>query len=401
MPSKTTSILLRLSSKENVLLDTKAKFLGITKSELLRRGIASVDISSPNIVQDLLSRYASSDDKTKSLIVDLLAEFYTESGYPHNRLTDQQKIREMEKISKTKSPLLDDNFLQINTVGLSLCNFFHPHMVKVQCGNTRTPYEQFSNKDLLKDAIKRWMDLGKRPVPSGLRRILRIRDGVKSVVNFKPAIAKYFYDTYCPKNGKVLDPCSGYSGRLAGCIAANKGISYHGIDPDGRTAVGNMQMAATFIDQFDIMGRVWKFDFRFDMACAEDVMPGINDKYDLVFSSPPFFRVEKYSNAPNQSWIRYPSYGNWRDGFLFVLIKESWRLLRDNCCLILNLKNYKKEPIADDAIRIARDMGFELIKTYQQKMPNSEYNLKSKDDPKFKESITWHSEPIFVFKKRS
>lgn len=391
---KTNNSILRLSNDENILINFKSKLLGVNKSKLFRQSALAYWNNNFN-GHAVLELYQNSTDEDKVLLVSVIASYFREKGYPYTNLSSSEMQQEMHKISNTKCPLLEDDHLQMNTVGLALANHYHPHMVKVKClTNYRSPYEQFEDDELFRDAINRWMVLGKRPDPSGLRRILRTRDGVRSVVNFKPAIAKYIYDTYCPEGGSVLDPCAGYSGRLAGCISTGKGILYHGIDPDGRTASGSMQMAGFFSKFYNIGDdREYKFGFRFDLGCAEDIMPNlVGDSYDLVFSSPPYFSVERYSAEPNQSYLRYPEYALWRDGFLRRILIESVRVVRDGGHIIYNVKNYKKAPIADDLCAIAAELGLEHIKTYQMRLANSEFHRK--------EGVpTWHVEPIFVFRK--
>lgn len=395
MPTyKTNSCLLRLSDQENTLISFKSKLLGLNKSELFRQSALAYWAESFD-AHALLELYQKSDDENKELLVSVIATYFRKKGYPYTDLTSSQMLKEMNKISNTKCPLLEDNHLQMNTVGLALANYFHPHMVNVKClNNYRSPYEQFSDDELFKDAINRWMELGNRPDPSGLRRILRTRDGVRSVVNFKPAIAKYFYDTYAPEDGRILDPCSGYSGRLSGCIASNKNLFYHGIDPDGRTASGSMQMADFFMNQYNICNeREYRFRFKFDLGCAEDVMPELDsNSYDLIFSSPPYFSVEKYSLNPNQSYLRYPQYDSWRDDFLRKILTESVRIVKPGGYIIYNVKNYKKAPIADDLCEIMESLGLGVKKRYEMRLSNSEYHRKDN-------LPTWHTEPVFMFKK--
>ena len=393
---KSKSILIRLSDHDYNVLSVKSLIFKTDKSKLLRDSALSYwdshgdDFDS----EEIIKLYKSGDEVVKGSVVDILFEYYRRTGYPHRKLSTYQMEQEMQKISVTKDPLLDNDHLQINSCGITLPNFFHPHMVKVRnkTGN-RSPYGQYISDDFLKDAIKRWLDLGKNVNPSGIRRILKIRDGVKGVVNFKPAISKYFYDNYVPRNGVVLDPCSGYSGRLSGCIATNKNLLYHGIDPCSNTATGNMKMAGYFGSLYSAIEKTpkWSFRFRFDLGCAEDVMPLLKEEYDLIFTSPPYFDVEEYESLPNQSYIRYPEYDKWRDDFLGVIIKESFRLCKVGGYVILNVKNYKKYPIADDTLSIAENVGLKLIKTYQMRMTNVEFRLKDND--------MWHSEPIYVFKR--
>ena len=115
-------------------------------------------------------------------------------------------------------------------------------------------------------------------------------------------------------------------------------------------------------------------------------------KYDLVFTSPPYFNTEKYSDSPNQSYKRYPKYKEWKDKFLRVLVKESARVVGQDGFVVINVKNYRNMPIANDTLGFAQENELELVKTYQMRMPNHVYGLK-------KGQQSWHSEPIFVFSK--
>jgi len=389
---KSRNCIIRLSEQDDIIIECKSRLGGISKSKLMRD--ASLVYWPTNFDADaILSLYKQSEDK--QTLVKAIAEYYHRSGYPHNRLNNQTLSKEMIKLSNTKDPLLSDNNLQVNSTGLTIANYFHPHMMKVKCANSkRTPYEQFSDIVLLEDAINRWMELGKKPNPSGVRRILRTRDGVRSVVNFKPAIAKYFYDNYCPVGGLVLDPCAGFGGRLSGCIASNRGICYHGIDPQSNTAIGNMKLASFYADHWrSIGGRRWKFGFRFDLGCAEDIMPSLPDNsYDLIFTSPPYFNTEQYDTSLSQSYLKFPTYDLWREGFLFRVLSESFRMVRDSGYILINVKNYKRYPIASDVLEFAKKLGLVLHKTYHMRLSNLEYNRQGE--------VKYHTEPIFVFCKR-
>ena len=389
---KTKTCLLRMTEHEHYLFAAKSKILGTNKSTMFRNGAMAYWNGHAEPDTDMfLKLYQDGSSEEKSTIVDILFKYYRIMGYPHRNLSADELRRNMRTLSVTKDPLLDNGHLQSNTTGLALANHFHHHMVKVRClTNYRSPYDQFSDDDLLRDSINRWMELGQKASPSGLRRILRTRDGVRSVVNFKPAIAKYFYDNYCPHNGRVLDPCAGYGGRLAGCIASNKGITYQGIDPQGSTGVGNMRMASFYSRQKGIE-REWKFGFDFILGCAEDRMKDLSDKScDLIFTSPPFFDVEKYDTDSSQSYIRYPVYEEWKRNFLAELIKESSRIVKTDGHVIFNIKNYKNKAIADDLCFYCQESGLRLVKTYQMRLVNSEYNRKEGQN-------NWHTEPIFVF----
>jgi len=391
---KRGSVVIRLTKSEKTALEKKGQILGKSVSALLRNGAWLYWDDGKIDAKKILTSYQNGSDNDKRDIVELVFKYYRETGYPYHKMPHSKLDREMQKLSVTKSPQLPENHLQMNTVGVGMCNYFHPHMFNVRCRDRYySPYELFSNDELFRDAIKRWLDLGKYVNHAGIRRILRTRNGVRSVVNFKPAISKYFYDNYCPKEGKVLDPCAGFGGRLAGCIASNRGLHYHGIDPDGKTATGNIKLASHYSRKYDSFGnRDWNFRYTFDLGCAEDVMSQLNQKYDLIFTSPPFFDIEKYSTEQNQSYLRYPTYEEWKVGFLEKLVQWSSQLLLDNGHLIINIRDYSEMPLATDLCNFAEKYGLNLIRTHQMRLSNSEYNIKQGE--------TWHTEPIFVFQQK-
>ena len=394
---RTTNILLRTTDIEKAIIGIKSKLFNRKNSDYLRHAAFFYweDIDNTKHFKTLLKMYKDGDDETKNQVVELLFQFYRKNGFPHVVLTNEQKENRMDRIINSKNILLDDNHLQMNHQGIDLCNSYHPHMMDAHYSRgENSPMETYNDDDRLKDCINRWLELDKVPNYAGMRRILKTRNGTRSVSNFKPVISKFIYDNYCPENGKVFDPCSGYSGRLAGCIASNKNIFYHGIDPNGKTAVGNMEMANFFSSQYNVLGeRIYKYRFRFDMGMAEEVMSEIREEYDLIFTSPPYWNVEIYSEEMSQSCNKYESYENWLQNFLYNIVDYSKRLLKEDGYLAINIKNTEKYKIADDICSYCKQEKWELEKTYHMRLANSSYNRKVGD--------TFHTEPIFIFKKSS
>ena len=385
-------IVLRVDSKINRTIEMKSRLFNCSKSKFLRKVAVSYWNKNDTRFDSLFNEYNNADPIGKAEIVETLFNYYRETGFPRKKISSSNLCNMLNTVINTPSVLLENNLLQCNTIGIQLANYFHSHMYAVKHSNTKafSPKEMFDSDEHLKDCINRCMELGKSVTHGHLLKILKARDGVRSVVNFKPAVAKFLYQTYVPENGKVLDPCAGYSGRLIGCIAANKNIYYEGIDPDGKTAKGNMRCASLFASKYDIFDRIYKFGFSFHLGCAEDIMPKLQGSYDFIFTSPPYFNVEKYSNIPNQSYLRYPTYEEWMNGFLYKIVNESKRLLTENGKLAINIKDYKKYAIATDLIKYCTGNGWKLETTYQMKLPNREYHLNKS---------AFHTEPIFVFGK--
>ena len=343
------------------------------RCDYIKKSIGTIDKNDEkkedNYFRKILSEYQKGK---KQESVDSLFLYYRKIGYPHNKLSKEELILEMSKVSRTNLDkiLLPNKELQSNYLGLQVANNFHPHMMSVKTKHNRmSPFEAFNNDIKLKDCINRWMEMGKICNPSGMRRILRTRNGIRSVVNFKPAIARFIYDRYTPINGRVLDPCSGYSGRLVGCISANKGLKYHGIDPEEKTAIGNMECASFYNSQFVGVSKMFDFSYSFSLGCAEDIMPKFCDKsFDLCFTSPPYFDLERYSDSLNQSHIRYGNYELWVDKFIKKIILESYMVLNTKGYFVINIKDYKDKPMAEDTINICKNLGFVLKETYNMRL---------------------------------
>jgi 16S rRNA G966 N2-methylase RsmD len=387
-----TNILLRVNNSEKTIINTKSKLFNRKTSDYLRHAAFSYweNINDTKHFKSLLEMYQNGDQEIKEQVVEILFQYYRRNGFPHVSLTDEQKENRLNRIIKSKNILLEGDHLQINHQGIDLSNSYHHHMMDAYYSNGNlSPMETFKNDVKLKDCINRWLELGNVPNFAGMRRILKTRNGTRSVGNFKPAVAKFIYDNYCPIDGKVLDPCAGYSGRLAGCIASNRGLLYHGIDSNGKTAIGNMKMASFFSQQYDALNeRIYKYDFRFDMGMAEKIMPNIKEEYDLIFTSPPYFNLEVYSSHNNQS---HNNYQEWLKRFLFVIVDESKRILKPEGYLILNVKNIDRYKIADDLCEYC-DRDWILEKTYHMRLSNNEFNRGG--------DIMHHTEPILVFSKK-
>ena len=383
---KSSNILLRISDEDHKTIKIKSALFGKSKSNFIRDAALSY-IKNKNDFQKLLKAYHESEEH-KSCIIDIIFRHYRDVGFPFYTPSDEEKKKKMLSLSRSSSPLLDNDLLQSNYVGMSLASSFHNHMLEVEYGNSRriSPMEAFLNDEKFRDCIKRALDLDIVPDNVGMRKILKTRNGVRSVCNFKPVIAKFFYDTYVPVSGNVIDPCAGFSGRLCGAISSNKNINYIGIDPDSKTIKSGLECSSFFKNDYS-------FKAGFHLGCAENVMPSLrSDYYDLVFTSPPYFSVEEYSNDKDQSYIKFPIYQNWLNGFLYKIVDESYRVLKTGSRLIINIKNYEKFKIADDFLLYSQKIGFVLEKTYNMKLANNEFNRK-------KGQVNHHTEPVFVLKK--
>ena len=163
---------------------------------------------------------------------------------------------------------------------------------------------------------------------------------------FKPIVAKTVYDHYRAK--KVVDISCGWGDRLAG-FYCSKAEEFLGCDPNGASYDLYKEQCRAYEGILDTP--LYPVDFKFTdhgdwFECvgnkrvriynrpAEDIdwKSVADEKHDLMFTSPPYFGIEKYADGQDdvekQSWKRYNEYDTWRDEF-FYPVMDSMREVCD------------------------------------------------------------------------
>ncbi len=329
-------------------------------------------------------------------MADVIINHYYINGFPYYSLNNEQLYKEYLYLNNFKSYSIeiDNNELQQNMGGLRFVNSFHPEMWSVKCHNALTPMDVYLNRTLFKNSILKRFSLSETPpVDYNIRKSLKVFNGVQSVSNFRPTIAKYIYDTYCNENSIVLDPCAGFGGRLFGAFCCSKISHYVGVDPSTDSYNGNMKMYETLLNIIDknTINDIFSL-FNIPKITLikepfEDVI--LNEKFDLVFTSPPYFNIEQYTNEETQSWVRYKTLQEWIDGFLEPLINKSYDVLQNNGYFILNVDG---SVIIDSLLSIAE-------KTFGKPETIKYMRLSKIMGSGNKKDVSHKLEPIFIFKK--
>jgi DNA modification methylase len=203
------------------------------------------------------------------------------------------------------------------------------------------------------------------------------------VANFRPTLAKALYDKYSKAKDIVLDFSAGYGGRLLGSLTLNR--HYIGIDPETAQVTGLRRTIQS-------LRKIAVGTAEIHRACAEDLLPELSSSsVDLVFTSPPYFNNERYSNSVMQSFKRYPTYERWKAEFLRPLIFQSYRVLRSGGHLILNVADANGYRLGQDA-RIIAQAFFRRIHIVKMLMSTTPLERAKGIGP-----YKW--EPIFICRK--
>jgi hypothetical protein len=170
------------------------------------------------------------------------------------------------------------------------------------------------------------------------RSVLRTMIGLRKYIcaQFKPNVAKVLYDKLGSKS--ILDFSAGWGDRLAGFYASECGEYYLGIDPRKENH-SIYEKQKEFYSKHNGLFEIDK-DCEFIESPAEDVeYDGYTEIFDTVFTSPPYFSVERYSYDDTQSWVRYKEIDDWNVKFLQKTIKKLWYSVRSGGYLLVNISD--------------------------------------------------------------
>ena len=150
------------------------------------------------------------------------------------------------------------------------------------------------------------------------------------------------------KDLKWLDPSAGWGDRLIGAIKADI-KEYHGVDPSRCMCpiykkiikdIGNSKKQSVHCSGFE-KHYMWR-DNKKDRL----------QKYNLVFTSPPFYTKEIYNNeGEGQSTRGIKSGKEWFDTFFLEYVLNGFRHLHDDGLLILYVENHGDFKYVDELIK--------------------------------------------------
>jgi hypothetical protein len=250
---------------------------------------------------------------------------------------------------------------------------------------------------------------------------------------YPPLTAKLLYETYLrnvPGDEPlyIWDPSAGWGGRLLAALSLDlrtshnefRSVHYIGTDPNPDFyANGNVydDIAAFYngvrsaASLFDETNKANVLPYGSETFHRDAMFRSLRGRFDMVFSSPPYFRREQYSDDENQSCVKFSAYDDWRDGFLAQTLENAWNALAPGRILAWNIADikvgaHKYLPLEQDTVDICKKLGFkqiEVIHMGMKSMPGAnrikeDGTLTAKNMSKVDGHMIKH-EPIFIFQK--
>jgi hypothetical protein len=204
--------------------------------------------------------------------------------------------------------------------------------------------------------------------PHDLQSVLHLRVG--TINQFKPRVAACLYNLFKPSS--IIDFSSGWGDRCVAALA--KGINYIGIDT-------NLSLQTPYDKMIDF--------YKQFLASASSHVPDVQIhfqpsetfdfsavKYDMVFTSPPYFDLESYEHMP-----KYEGYEHWVQTFLLPVVTNSWTNLQPNGWMCLNIpsnrfdsRKFTKYDLYNSVFNILGEPTQQIQMMLQQRVKDNDNN---------------------------
>jgi len=227
-----------------------------------------------------------------------------------------------------------NNIGKYTRIGLDcLDHYFLRHRVKAKTKHHISFADALKNSDRMKyinekiEQIKK-VSLADLNEDHHLRQRYSVFQLYYGTINqFRPSEAKRVYCTLAPRIG-VLDFSAGWGGRCLGAMAY--GIPYVGID-------ANKNMEKSYSD----MIRMAKPEASVKMIFKpSETVDFSKFKYDLIFTSPPYFMLEEYERMPG-----YGSKETFLELFFRPVVDSAWKNLHSPGYMALNMPKDMYEAV--------------------------------------------------------
>lgn len=259
--------------------------------------------------------------------------------------------------------ILDSSNFNIGNrnVNKILNHFFDDLIYRAKSKNGKySPYDILDSNELLQTALD-YIEQHKnfyhqKTDVANLRDFFFSSSMVGKVTNFNPVIARKIYERYAPFNDAIIfDYSCGFGSRMLGALSSKYKYYYIGVEPYKdlyqRLLIFSKWITSTLLQEPS--SSIYNLG-------SEIFIPDLIEKIDISFSSPPYFDYEKYTESDTQSYIMFPTYKEWLEGYVVATMKNIYQYTKCGGFHLVNLEDTKRIKIVDDWIKIALSVGFKL-----------------------------------------
>lgn len=353
---------------------------------------------------DINSKYTK--DEIKKDIIDHVLN--GDISLPMSRISYEEAKSEFEKLVNTEPLELQEGltftkaeyehnisnvYIGQKNLGNKASNYFQQYNRMCASGSGfNSPVEIWKNEKRLMSVLNPLWSLKMKKVNTcSLLSGIALRAYVCS--QFKPIIAKTIYSLLHSKD--VLDFSSGWGDRLCGFWATKDTKTYIGVDP-------NTALHPKYQEQIDLYKSVVPDKSAIMIHDGAENVDYSKYSFDTIFTSPPYFNAEHYSQDEKQSFLKFKSDNDWLNNFLFKVLEKSWKSLKPDGFVAINISDiYDKKgnriKICDPMIDfVTKELKGKYTGCIGMKM-SVRPNMHSIDNRKIDGGV--FVEPVWIFNK--
>lgn len=243
----------------------------------------------------------------------------------------------------------------------------------------------------------RWKQLGIKSEIGRDASVIHIdhnKNNIKTDANytsiFDPVVCELMYHWFVPEFGDILDPFAG--GSVRGVVANYLNYNYFGIDLSRNQIEANKEQAREIMP--NMANPEWI------SGDSNEILDEINQRFDFIFSCPPYYDLEVYSDHPrdisSMSKIQF-------DIIYEQIIAKSCRLLKNNrfaCFVVGNCrdKNGYLMDLVGTTIRAFEKGGAKFYNDIILRNVVGSGSMRAEGNMKYKKVVKMHQN-ILVFCK--
>jgi hypothetical protein len=241
-----------------------------------------------------------------------------------NQLCLYQDYRYKKGAWFSKGEIEGNFYIGQSKVGLQASDYFNWN-IRMSCDSLTSP-----------SPIRSWYD---KKIRVGLEKCIYYKD---TPASWKTALSlrKYIPSQFRPSAAKILlhkfnvkkwyDPCGGWGDRLVAaqsvCNLLHNKIEYYCRETNPLVFTG-------YAEQVKQFGGNCYFEYK-----GAEVDSPAEDYFDFVFTSPPYYKIEKY-HGELQSHKKYKKFEDWVEGFLLPMLHHAWKSLKKGGVFAINIAN--------------------------------------------------------------
>ena len=229
--------------------------------------------------------------------------------------------------------IIKDEYFKTDKIN-SLTDFFtEKQRVKCKVRKNQSPldYWKKNKQEIIKKCFKKYNKINNNL----LREV--IYKSSKMCNNFKITVCLAVLGYFKPK--RWLDISAGWGDRLITAVLSKYIEYYESTDPNLALQDGYNNIKNTFLLKDDRENYI--------IHPTGFLEASIKSTFDFVFSSPPFFDQEIYSNNENDSITKFNSNNSWVDNFMIPALRKCKDHLIKGGIMVIYIHN---EPYLDNAL---------------------------------------------------